>query len=198
MAALYAGDKLEKCNWCLENIIATADEPVDSRLVQYLLTDPTCDGGQWEMIVNIVEKYGVVPKNVYGECISSEMSVHLNTFLKSKLREFTEILRGMHADGVEIDEIREKKNEMMQIIHRIMIIHLGTPPTKFDFSVHDKEKSHVYFPDLTPQEFYAEHVDVSIVNDPRHDYNLTMTVDKLGNVVGGKRVFYINDPIEDP
>ncbi|OQS01857.1 hypothetical protein THRCLA_05699, partial [Thraustotheca clavata] len=181
---LFFWDKLEKCNWCLENIIATADEPVDSRLVQYLLTDPTCDGGQWEMIVNIVEKYGVVPKNVYGECISSEMSVHLNTFLKSKLREFAEILRGMHANGVEIDEIREKKNEMMQIIHRIMIIHLGTPPTKFDFSVHDKEKNHVYFPDLTPQEFYAQHVDVkvsdmvSIVNDPRHDYNITMTVDK--------------------
>ncbi|OQS07161.1 ser/thr kinase [Thraustotheca clavata] len=121
------------------------------------------------------------------------------TLSKSKLRECNEILRGMHADGVGIDDIREEKNEMMQIIHRIMIIHLGTPPTKFDFSVHDKEKNHVYFPELTPQEFYAKHVDVkvsnmvSIANGPRHDYNITVTVDKLGNVVGGKRRTIDND-----
>ncbi|EQC28630.1 hypothetical protein SDRG_13709 [Saprolegnia diclina VS20] len=199
---LFFWDKLEKCNWCLENVIATADEPVDSRLVQYILTDPTCDGGQWEMIVNVVEKYGVVPKNVYGEFISSELSAHLNVFLKSKLREFAEELRSLHASGIEIESIRARKAEMMQVIHRILIIHLGTPPTKFDFSVQDKEKKHVYFPDLTPQAFYAEHVPVkvsemvSIVNDPRHDYDITMTVDKLGNVVGGKRVFYINTPID--
>ena len=38
-------DKLEKSNWFLENIIDTADEPRDGRLVAFLLTDPVGDGG---------------------------------------------------------------------------------------------------------------------------------------------------------
>ena len=41
---LFFWDKLEKCNFLLENIISTANEPIESRLVQHLLTDPTSDG----------------------------------------------------------------------------------------------------------------------------------------------------------
>jgi aminopeptidase C len=35
---------------------AQKKEPEDGRLVQYLLTNPTNDGGQWDMLVNIVGK----------------------------------------------------------------------------------------------------------------------------------------------
>ena len=64
-------DKLEKTNYFLESIIETADEPLDGRLVHHLLTDPLCDGGQWDMFANIVEKYGVVPKDAMPESASS-------------------------------------------------------------------------------------------------------------------------------
>lgn len=33
---------------------AQKKEPEDGRLVQYLLMNPTNDGGQWDMLVNIV------------------------------------------------------------------------------------------------------------------------------------------------
>ena len=66
-------DKLEKSNYFLENIIKTADEPLDGRLVMHLLSDPIQDGGQWHMFVNLIEKYGVLPQTEMPEsfqCLS--------------------------------------------------------------------------------------------------------------------------------
>ena len=54
-------DKLEKANYFLENVIETYEEPADSRLLQHLIGAATQDGGQWDMICNIITKYGVVP-----------------------------------------------------------------------------------------------------------------------------------------
>src|SRR4051794_34900186 len=42
-------DKLERANYSLEAIIATADRDVDDRTVAYLLSRPLDDGGQWNM-----------------------------------------------------------------------------------------------------------------------------------------------------
>lgn len=52
-------DKLEKANYFLEQIIDTADQDLDSRLVQTLVQAPLSDGGQWDMVYNLVAKYGL-------------------------------------------------------------------------------------------------------------------------------------------
>ncbi len=59
---LFFFDKLERANYFLGNVVKTADQPLDSRVVQHLLAPPQQDGGQWDMIVNLVQKYGIVPK----------------------------------------------------------------------------------------------------------------------------------------
>lgn len=59
-AYLFFWDKLEKANWFLEQIIDTAEQDLDGRLVQTLLTSPVDDGGQWDMLANLVAKYGLV------------------------------------------------------------------------------------------------------------------------------------------
>lgn len=59
-AYLFFWDKLEKANYFLEQIIDTAGEELDGRLVQRLLSSPVGDGGQWDMVANLVEKYGLV------------------------------------------------------------------------------------------------------------------------------------------
>lgn len=59
-AYLFYWDKLEKANYFLEQILDTADEPLEGRLLQTLLADPVGDGGQWDMLANLVEKYGLV------------------------------------------------------------------------------------------------------------------------------------------
>ncbi len=59
-AYVFFWDKLEKSNFFLENVLDTVDQPLDSRLVQTLLAGPISDGGQWDMVANLVEKYGLV------------------------------------------------------------------------------------------------------------------------------------------
>lgn len=57
---LFFWDKLEKANYFLEQILDTTNEELDGRLVQALMASPVGDGGQWDMVANLVEKYGLV------------------------------------------------------------------------------------------------------------------------------------------
>ena len=50
-----------------------------------LLQDPSPDGGQWDMVVNLVKKYGLMPKTCFPESFSCQSSQHMNTILKSKV-----------------------------------------------------------------------------------------------------------------
>lgn len=73
---LFFWDKVERANYFLNAYIETAKkgEPIDGRLAAFLLSNPAEDGGQWAMLVNIVEKYGVVPKHAMPESNSTEAS----------------------------------------------------------------------------------------------------------------------------
>lgn len=54
---LFFWDKVEKANYFLETVLANAGEDVDGRLFTALNASPVGDGGQWDMIVNLVSKY---------------------------------------------------------------------------------------------------------------------------------------------
>lgn len=193
-------DKYEKSNYFYENIIATADQELDSRKVAFLLATPQQDGGQWDMIVSIFQKYGVVPKAVMPESNSSSNSRDLNTYLNKKLRKDAVVLRKLVASGKSVIDIQTVKEKMLEEIYRFLATSLGTPPTTFDFEYRDEEKNYHLDQKLTPQSFYDKYVGVdlneyiSIINAPTADkpYNKTYTVEMLGNVVGGKEVKYLN------
>ena len=92
-------DKLEKANYFFENIIETSDKPTDSRLVMHLLNSPIQDGGQWDMFVNLLMKYGTVPKKVMGESFHSSNSAQMNKLITRKLRECAKDLRAAVNSG---------------------------------------------------------------------------------------------------
>lgn len=50
-AYLFYWDKLEKANYFLEQIMDTADEDLEGRLIQRLLAAPVAEGGQWDMVL---------------------------------------------------------------------------------------------------------------------------------------------------
>ena len=86
-AYLFYWDKIERANYFLNNVVDTAKrgEPVDGRLVSFLLSDPTCDGGQWDMLVNLINKHGLMPKKCFPESYSCEASTRMNSVVKSKV-----------------------------------------------------------------------------------------------------------------
>ena len=199
-AHTFFWDKYEKSNWFLEQVIATADQELTSRKVKFLLDTPQQDGGQWDMVVALFEKYGVVPKSVYPESISSSDSRELNQILNKLLRQDAQILRELVVEGADLAELQAKKEELLQEVFNFLAMNLGLPPLQFDFSYRDKDNHFHSERGLTPQTFYQKYVNlklddyVSIINAPTADkpYGRSYTVEMLGNVVGSKPVRYLN------
>lgn len=193
-------DKFEKANYFYENIIKTADKALSSRKVSFLLQTPQQDGGQWDMIVALIEKYGVVPQSVYPEAQASSASRELNITLNLKLRKDAVTLRKLVNAGAKTKEIEAAKDVMLQEVYRFLSLTLGEPPVKFDFEYRDDKQEYHLDQDLTPKSFYDKYVGwdlseyVSVINAPTADkpYNHTYSVEMLGNVVGGREVKHLN------
>ncbi|KJZ75933.1 hypothetical protein HIM_04757 [Hirsutella minnesotensis 3608] len=209
-AYLFYHDKLEKSNWFLEQILDTADEDLEGRLVQTLLGDIVSDGGQWDMVYNLVDKYGLVPQSLYPDSWNAKNSRVLNAILKNKLREFALKLRQM-ARSSSATVLSSVKAKMMREVQQIITLLLGPPPKPteaFTWQYNDKDgRAHQLT--ITPRGFAKDIANaemrissaviesmVSLVNDPRNEPLSLLTVSRLGNVVGGRAVSYINVEME--
>jgi bleomycin hydrolase len=193
-------DKLERANYLFEAIIDTADRDVDDRTVAFLLDQPLSDGGQWNMFISLVNKYGLVPKAFMPETNSSSNSRRMNGVLRTKLREGARQVREMSRRGADTRAMRRVKDEYLEIVHRILSIHLGTPPQRFAWQWRTTSGAFERTEQMTPREFAERFVTlplddyVCLVHDPRpaNPYGRTYTVQYLGNVIGGRRVTYLN------
>jgi bleomycin hydrolase len=137
-------------------MIDLARKDINDRVVQYLLTDPVGDGGQFDMLVNLVEKYGVVPKSAFPETYASSNSRRLNWLVTVKLREFATQIRNSVDQGVSVQVIRFLKDKMLQDIYRILVISLGEPPSQFDWETTDKTGKYIGIHHLTPKKFFRD------------------------------------------
>lgn len=194
---MHFWDKLEKSNFFLTSMIDLADRDADDRTVHYLLSDPVGDGGQWNMFVALVEKYGVVPKYAMPETESSSNTKLMNDTLENLLR------RGARDVRAAQEEAHTVKREVMRQIYRVLCMHLGTPPREFVWQWEGKDHEFHREGTFTPVQFAAKYLPdledyVCLVNDPRESspYNHLFTVDRLGNVVGARPVTYLNVPID--
>lgn len=191
-------DKLEKCNYLLESIISLKNSPKDDRTLDYLLSTGVQDGGQWDLFVNIVNKYGVVPKNAFPETFQSSNTNEIDGLLNKYIRKFAYDIRNNE------ENIEARKEKSIKEIYSILCSCFGIPPKTFTFEYVDKDKKYNIIKDLTPMKFYKEIVPinlddyVSIINSPTDDkpFGKTYTVDYLGNVIEGNEVLYLNLEIE--
>ena len=197
-------DKVERANFILEAVIETADRPVDDRIVQHLMLAPVEDAGQWDMFINLVDKYGVVPKESMPETESSGNTRQMNSMLYYQVRQGASRIRNMYQQEAGLDEMRQAKMDTLKAVYRILCIHLGDPPSTVDWQWRDKDGEFRRDGELTPLEFAERYLATSyadmvcLVNDPRpnHPYYQTYTIAYLGNVVGARSVKYLNVPID--
>ena len=191
-------DKFERANYFLEAIIQTASRDVDDRTVAYLLESVAGDGGQWNMFVAIVDKHGLVPKAFMPETHSSSDTAQMNSVLQNLLRQGAKSVREASSRG--LDAARAEKASILRIIYRMLSIHLGTPPGRFEWQWIDKDRKFHRDGVLTPKEFAEKYAKlpidnyVCLVHDPRPSSPVgkTFTVEYLGNVLGGTPVTYLN------
>lgn len=193
-------DKFEKINYFLESTIDLADRPVDDRYVDYVLRTGIQDGGQWDMMVSLIKKYGLVPQAAMNETFQSSNTRAMNGLINQKLRLDAAALREMVAKKQSITATEAEKTRMLDEMYRFLCMNFGQPPKSFQFEFVDKDKKYHCAKNITPIQFYKEYVGdildeyVSIINAPTADkpFNHTYTVDYLGNVVGGNEILYLN------
>ena len=104
---MYFYDLLEKSNLFLENVMDTRAQKMDDREVEWLFKNVIGDGGVWTMMVNLIDKYGVVPESAMPESYNSENTRMMVRLINRKLREAGINIREQNDAGKNLKELRQ-------------------------------------------------------------------------------------------
>ena len=219
---LFFYDKLEKANYYLNFIFENYS--VDLETLKYnteivkslhMLQNLTNDGGQWNVFVNLIEKYGIIPKTNMDDDFHSANSKELEMFYDDFLRKCGHKIKTLSRN--ELAKNREKiMDEMLSECYKILVLFLGEPPSKITWEYYEKneknandatEKSKALqaksIANITPLEFYKKYVPynardkVCLINYPckQVPFYKLYNVEMAFNIVGASEQNFINVPI---
>lgn len=191
-------DLLEKSNCFINYIIDHISDSIDDRIFLMLLKHPIQDAGQWDYIVNILDKYGVAPQNYMMKNSQSKNTGDMIAVLSNMLRITASnikkeyVLKNKKADFNFI-----KKNEMSKI-YSFLCAAMGEPPESIEIYVgsdaQQKKK-------MTPREFYhtffpSERIKTMIpitsLSGLEMQADHAYEIEGLKNMVEGRSVRYLN------
>ena len=193
-------DKFERINYFIDSVIDTAKLPADDRTVAYILKTGVHDGGQWDMFVNIVRKYGIVPKDAMPETYQSSSTANVNKYINLYLKKTACKIRSAIQSGAKKAEIEAIRRDVLDRCYSFLCECYTMPPKTFDFEYIDKDGNYHLDKNYTPAKFRDEMIGnmlddyVSIINAPTGDkpFDKTYTVEYLGNISGAPDIVYLN------
>ncbi len=203
---VFFWDQLEKANLFLQSVVDLADRPMDDERVRFFFRNPTNDGGTFCGVSDLVDKYGLVPREAMPETFSSENTSRAFGLIQSKLREQGLGLRSMVAAGCAEQEVKAEKTRMLSEIYGMLSLVLGTPPREFTYAFRDAEGRPVSpAKTYTPMAFAREILQgkalggsfIMVMNDPRREYYKTYEVEYDRHTYDGTNWKYLNLPIGD-
>ncbi len=181
-------DKLEKANFVLEFVLQTKDRDLLDRELSEILDEGVQDGGYWQWFVALVEKYGLVPKEVYPETHPTSNTWLMNRVINEQVLAGASILRKMAKEGSDDTELRAYKLKILKDIYRILVMNYTEPPEKFVWRYEDKDGKIFETKSYTPLDFYKEAVGiklkdyVSLIHYPGREFNRLYEFDNCRNV----------------
>ena len=201
---LFFFDQLEKSNLFLQGVIDTADKPFDDRFVDWLFCNPLSDGGTFTGVADLVEKYGVVPKEAMPETYSSNNTSQIASQMKWQLRDYGMQLRKLAATGSQKKQLEAEKVKMLGNIYHMLTLAYGVPPTEFRWEFRTASGSLVSDKTYTPKEFYKElwgdynlnEQTILVMNDPSREYGKVYRIQYDRHTYDGHDWVYLNLPME--
>ena len=203
---LFFYDQLEKANLFLQGVIDTRKSSFDDRTVDWLFQNPLSDGGTFCGVVDLVQKYGVVPSEIFPETYQSNNTSGFTSVLKNKLREMGLELRTLGENKKTTDkQLQEKKVEMLGTVYHMLTLAYGIPPTEFTWTQRDSKDKVVSTDKYTPQSFYQKYWDgenlfdnyIMVMNDPLREYYKVYQIEYDRHTYDGHDWVYLNLPVEE-
>ncbi|MEO0122742.1 MAG: C1 family peptidase [candidate division WOR-3 bacterium] len=181
-------DKLEKANFVLEFVIQTKDRDILDRELSEILDEGVQDGGYWSWFVSLVEKYGLVPKDVYPETYPTSNTWLMNRVINEQVLAGASMIRKMAKEGSDDNDLRAHKLKILKEIYKILVMNFTEPPEKFIWRYEDKNGKIFETKIYTPLDFYKETVGVnlndyvSLIHYPGREFNRLYEFDNCRNV----------------
>lgn len=163
---IYKYHLIEQCKWVLDKGVGIRD-PIKYRKH---MKRAISDGGEWNMVIYLIKRYGIVPKEVFPDKIQDKKTEMLNIILSTILCKGTMELRSITT--------KRKRNiaklELLKECVRVISLSIGCPPKEFMWSPDIKKiKEKAY----TPFTFYKQYLKrykfdefISILNNPTKPY----------------------------
>ncbi|KRK81629.1 aminopeptidase C [Companilactobacillus bobalius] len=197
-------DRLEKSNAFYQEVLESADLPIEDRQVNDVFSGPNGDGGFWSSAANLISKYGVVPNYVMPETAVSENTREFDAVLNKLLRKNGIELRQLVKDGAAQADIDKRVNEMLSEIYKICVYSFGLPPKSFELSLQTDNDKLIEEENITPKQFFNNYFTtnlddfVTIENSPQKSkkYHQVYSIKNQNNVIGGKEHVFLNLPME--
>ena len=199
---LFFYDKMEKANLFLNYVIQWRDRSLEDRELNFLLENPINDGGQWNMVVDLVDKYGVVPMSAMPETYASSNTKDMNKLLRRRLRRAAAQIREGYAAGIDANGLEEIRMAAMSDIYRVLSLSLGEPPREFVWRYENKKGrpskpvkyTPVEFRDLVVRKPLSEYV--YLLHDPSKELYQTYSVTFDRDMVEKPDMSVVNIPLK--
>ena len=197
---LFFYDKLEKANYFLNYIYNNKNISIEDNKLIFLLSNLTNDGGQWHMFVNLIEKYGIIPKTNMDDHFHSKQSEALAKFYNNFLRKAAQRI-------IKSNENKDKLfSEILYECYKILVIFLGEPPKSITWDYKKKGRknnTHKVVEDISPLDFYKKYVPynasdkICLINYPckKKPFYKLYNVELGFNIYGEQEDNFINVPI---
>ncbi len=219
-AYLQFWDKMEKANLYLEYLIELRDADFLDRDWESVNEWTLSDGGWWNYVTGLIEKYGVVPEDVMPETHSSENTSTMNEVLERLVRAEASRMLAAYRNGATPANLRAAKEDTLARVYRFLCLNLGEPPAEFEWRYEAKPKkdakeeaegteeegdeADVENKDLqawstfTPKSFYEEFVAVPLrdyvclYNDPKQAFGKHYRFERTTNMAGTDDMHFVN------
>ncbi|HHI03354.1 MAG TPA: aminopeptidase [candidate division Zixibacteria bacterium] len=195
-------DKMEKANRFLEYIIEFRERDLEDRELTLILESPFSDGGYWRYAVNLIKKYGLVPKEIMPETNSSENTRLMNRVISKKLRMDAAQIRKMFQNGASVKELRKFKEDKLIEVYRLLAMNIGEPPVEFEWRYQIDDTTLSDDKTYTPLSFFKKFVGaelddfVCLYNNPTRAYGERYISSMSRNLYDGEDFDHVNVEIE--
>ncbi|MDE3066987.1 MAG: hypothetical protein KGJ60_05480 [Verrucomicrobiota bacterium] len=145
--------KLEAANRSLELAISLRQEPIHSRRLDTFLQHLISDGGNWNYVQALIQKYGAVPESVMPDDYAASHSGEMDALMAARLRKAVAEIRRSARNGADAAQLREVKMSALRDVYKILALCLGKPPETFQWRYQRKDGKVSPLKRYTPQSF---------------------------------------------